>query len=440
MLIAEGNLRAGTLAGRVAVVTGAGGGIGFEAARALLWLGARVALAEVDVAAGQAAAERLASAWAPDRFAFMPTDVSDESSVRALARAVEERLGPVDIVVNTATVATVGQTVAELPIQAWDRSYGVNLRGPALLARAFLPGMLERRCGVFVLVSSTGGPFMASYETLKAAQVALGASLDAELEGTGVVAFTIGPGLVPTDTAVAAVRLLAPRMGMTLPEFYAMNRGALVSVEAAGAGFAVAVAMAERYAGQEISSPQALIDAGIAVPEDGCLPPGIELPPVQSKGAEPEAAEPDAAEPEADEPDAAERDAAEPGSGWPAAPTIPAAAGFAHAVRVTLEEQSAGWKKRSFFERQWMLRDFKQRGGMPVERWLETLARLDEQLAAGGTVAAADRPPLEKLAAYYGHMADLARGYVKDARQRDEQVGIVLGWQREVEALIDALR
>jgi hypothetical protein len=48
-------------------------------------------------------------------------------------------------------------------------------------------------------------------------------------------------------------------------------------------------------------------------------------------------------------------------------------------------------------------------------------------------------PALEKLASYYGHMAELARGYVKDPRQRDEQVGLVLGWQRDVETLLAGL-
>jgi NAD(P)-dependent dehydrogenase (short-subunit alcohol dehydrogenase family) len=421
MLIAQGRLQPGSLSGRVAVVTGAGGGIGFETARALLWLGARVVVAELDERSGADAGERLAREWPPESSTFVATDVSDEASVGRLKAITEDRFGHVDVVVNNATVAAVGRRVHETDVEDWDRSYGVNLRGPVLLARAFLPGMIARGSGVFVCVSSTGGPFLAAYETLKAAQVALAGSLDAELEGTGVTAFTIGPGLVPTPTAVAAVGLLAPRLGLSLPEFYAMNRGALLSVEAAGAGFAAAIAMAERYAGQEISSTQALIDAGIEVTDEGTLPSGVELPPrAQQAGSDQSAREP--AGPLTELQPSVEREGR-------------SARDLAHAVHSTLAEQSADWRERSFFERQWMFRDFKQRAGMPVERWLESLERLAHRLDKGEMVSATDRPPLEKLAAFYGHMAELARGYVKDPRERDEQVRIVLAWQEEVDLL-----
>lgn len=370
LVISRGRLRAGALAGEVVVVTGAGGGIGLEAARALRWLGAEVVIAEVDEQSGRAG-----EAMAPGAL-FIRTDVADERSVRAMVEVAKARFGKIDVVVNNATYAPFGAAVAETPVEVWDRSYSVNLRGPALLARACLPDMVARRHGVFVCVSSTGGPYLAPYETLKAAQVALGNALDAELEGSGVVAFTIGPGLVPTKTASEAIERLAPRLGMTVDQFWAENSGAVLSVEAAGAGFAAAVAQADRYAGQEISSAQALIDAGIEL--------------------------------DAPSPLAAATDAA----------------GLAR-VRATLAEQLEGWKSRSFFERQWMLRDFKQRAGMPVERMLEELER--------GTV---QRPSLEKLSAFYGHMGELAAGYVKDPAEREEQARIVAGWKSEVEALI----
>jgi NAD(P)-dependent dehydrogenase (short-subunit alcohol dehydrogenase family) len=267
-LIAGGKLTPESLAGQVVVVTGAGGGIGLEAARALLWLGASVVIAEIDVALGDAARTALAEVAAVGRLQVIATDVGNEDSVAALVQAVEERFGRIDAVINNATFAPAGAPVADTPVEWWDRSYSVNLRGPVLLARACLPGMVARKHGVFVCVSSTGGPYLAAYETLKSAQLALANSIDAELADSGVVAFTIGPGLVPTRTACAALQLLAPRLGMTVEEFWKMNRGAVVSTEAAGAGFAAAVALAERYAGQEISSTQALIDAGIDLPGD----------------------------------------------------------------------------------------------------------------------------------------------------------------------------
>jgi NAD(P)-dependent dehydrogenase (short-subunit alcohol dehydrogenase family) len=398
MLIATGSLSANGLSGRVVLVTGAGGGIGFEAARSLLGLGACVVIAEIDEACGRDAEARLAATWTDDRILFVPADVADEASVVRIREAAERRFGKVDVVLNNATFSPVGTAVVETPIATWDRSYAVNLRGPVLLARAFLPAMIARKSGAFICVSSTGGPFLAPYETVKAAQLALANSLDAELAGTGVIAFTIGPGLVPTRTATDAVNTLAPRLGMTVEDFWAQNAGAVLSVEAAGAGFAAAVALASRYAGQEISSSQALIDAGIELP---------------------------AAQPS-------------PSASAPAFVRDPKSAAQAcEAVLKTLAEQSAGWQQRSFFERQWMQRDFKHGVGKPAERCLETLESLGPQLAAGDpTGFLAERPTLEKLAGYYGHLAELARGYVKDPLQREEQLRIIGSWRAEVERLL----
>jgi NAD(P)-dependent dehydrogenase (short-subunit alcohol dehydrogenase family) len=94
--------------------------------------------------------------------------------------------------------------------------------------RLFLPDMLKRDHGVFACVSSTGTAFLGGYETFKAAQVHLANTLDAELEGTNVIAYTIGPGLVPTETASKAVSQLAPQMGMSVEQFFEMNKGAVL--------------------------------------------------------------------------------------------------------------------------------------------------------------------------------------------------------------------
>src|SRR5512134_3669878 len=84
-------------------------------------------------------------------------------------------------------------------------------------------------------ICSKGTAFLGGYETFKAAQLHLGDTLDAELEGTNVIAYTIGPGLVPTETASKAVAQLAPLMGMSVEEFFALNKNAVLSVEEAGA-------------------------------------------------------------------------------------------------------------------------------------------------------------------------------------------------------------
>ena len=96
---------------------------------------------------------------------YIRTDVADEQSVINAVKQTVARFGAVDIVVNNATVAAAGLPVAETAVADWDRSYAVNLRGPVLLARTCLPSMAARRQGVFVCVSSTGGPFLGPYET-----------------------------------------------------------------------------------------------------------------------------------------------------------------------------------------------------------------------------------------------------------------------------------
>jgi hypothetical protein len=211
------------------------------------------------------------------------------------------------------------------------------------------------------------------------------------LEGSGVNAFTIGPGLVMTVTAEEAVRELAPRMGMTFDEFMQMNQNAILTVEEAGVGFALAVVFAERFRGQEISSMQALKAADINF--------GTAAPEVKAISSQ------------------EERELR---------------LALCQAVRKTLEEQSQGWKQRSIFERQWVLRDFKKTAGMPVEEWLESLTRLEESIKKGSPAAA---PPLSRLASYYNHLAELAKGYEKDQVKLEESLRHVYRWKEEVEQL-----
>ncbi len=411
LLIATGHLAPTCLAGKVAIVTGGGRSIGLEASRALLWLGCRVVLAEIDREASASAESALAGEWGAGRVRAVPTDVADEGAVARLLETVSSMFGAVDVVLNNATAAPTGDAAWETAIEDWDRSYAVNLRGPALLARACLPGMVERKSGVFVCVSSAGGPYQAAYESLKAAQVALASSLEAELSGTGVISFTIGPGLVPTETAVAAVGRLLPRLGLSGAEFLRLTRPTLISVEAAGAGFAAAVAMADRYAGQEISSTQALVDAGIALPEAPAFPLAGTEPGLPALDAAPALAKPEEL------------------------------AARCRQVRSTLSEQAEGWRRRSFFERQWMVRDFKQRAGMPAERWVEVLDGLERALGAGEVGPLVDhREQLATLAGFYAHLGDLARGYVKDPLEREAQLEAVEGWEAEVRDLIAGVR
>jgi NAD(P)-dependent dehydrogenase (short-subunit alcohol dehydrogenase family) len=393
-VISQLGLSPDALRGETVLVTGAGGGIGLEAARALLWLGANVVIAEIDHQSGRKAEVLLEAEFGKDRVLFVHTDVGEEASVKNLYSLSILAFGKVDAIINNATIAVLGE-VKDLPIEEWDCSYRVNLRGPVLMAKAFLPGMIERNHGAFACVSSTGTAYLGGYETFKAAQVHLANTLDAELEGTNVIAYTIGPGLVPTETALKAVTKLAPQLGMTVEQFFEMNKNAVLSVEEAGVGFAVSVIFAEKFRGQEISSMQALKAADI------------------NFGSA-----------QADEPPehihAGKRSQAQ---------------ALCDTVRRTLKEQSEGWAKRSLFERQWVLRDFRKTAGMPVEEWLETLRQLEDSLRHG----VVSRPPLAKLAGYYEHLAELAKGYEKDPVKLAENLRHVYRWRDDVNELANLI-
>jgi NAD(P)-dependent dehydrogenase (short-subunit alcohol dehydrogenase family) len=390
LLISRGCLTPTHLAGRTAVVSGAGRGIGFEAARALLWLGARVVLAERDRGTGRAAEKRLRAEFERGRVLFVHTDVGDEGSVRRLKRRAERAFGQVDIVINNAAVTPLG-AVASVPVSAWDRSYRVNLRGPVLLAGAFLPGMLERRQGVFVCVSSVGGAYMGPYEVLKTAQVDLARTLAAELEDSGVIAFTIGPGIVKTPGFLTALPQVSRLYGKSEAEFIEMSRDHLLSPEAAGAGFAAAVAQAERWAGLEIGSRQALLAAEIAIPDQ----PGPRT--LQLSETE-----------------------------WTEAHSL------AGQVRQTLAEQHAGWLKRPLFEKQWILRDFKRFSGATPEDWLAALEKLEQDLAGRRPDSLASLPVSPgRIAAYHRHMQEMLAGYEKDPQKLADHMRILKEWESE---------
>ncbi len=392
MLISSGNLPNDVLKDEVIIVTGAGRGIGLEAARSLLWLGSKVVIAEIDETTGKLAAETLAKEFGRDRVLFIKTDVGNEEDARNLSKEAISKWGKVDVVLNNATIFPMG-AVMDVPIESWDRSYRVNLRGPVLLAREFLPKMVERKRGVFVCVSSSGAaPYMGAYEVFKTSQVELSNTISAEVEGTGVYAFSIGPGIVPTPGFLDGGAKVASFMGMTTDQLLKMNEAVSLSPEAAGVGFAASIALARNYHGKEIVSLQVLKDIGIGLSME------------KEKTAN-----------EIDFKKAME----------------------AHQkVLRTYSEQSEGWKKRNLFERQWVFRDFKKQTGMSVDEMLSILSGMEEDLKDHSSV---DTNALAKLKTYYEHQEDLLRSFEKDAEKMDESLKVIESWIADIEGLQSAL-
>jgi NAD(P)-dependent dehydrogenase (short-subunit alcohol dehydrogenase family) len=399
-LISTGNLIPVSLSGKIAIVTGAGSGIGFEAARSLVWLGAKVIIAEIDKKTGVSASNRISEEFGADKVLFIQTDVGDERSVQTLSNKAIHSLGKVDIVLNNVAVEPIG-AIKDAAVESWDLSYKVNLRGPLLLARAFLPHMLEQNSGVFVCVSSVGGVFMGPYEVLKRAQVELSYTITSECEGTGVVSFVIGPGLVP-DTLGASEQIpkIARMMGKTIEEFQDISRSAIISMEAAGAGFAAAVALAPRFRGQEISSFEALTAAGI----DSHVAPEI----TKDKSL--------------------------------TAEEFTQAAASCRMLRLGLEEQLKQWQDIGIFQRQWMTRDFSKRVGMPIEKVTNMVGNLERILSSGKIDGApAQAIPFAPLSNYFTHLQEMTQGYVKDEKVRAEQIRLQQVWKDSVEKLNNLL-
>ncbi|HWU32958.1 MAG TPA: SDR family NAD(P)-dependent oxidoreductase [Marmoricola sp.] len=187
----------GTLAGQTAVVTGGAGGVGAAVVRELVALGARVVVADRDLAAAEALADALADV--PGSAVARHVDVGDESSVRALCAELSD-LG-CSILVANAGVARVEKFVTSDP-DGWDQLYRINQRGPMLFAHQLVPGMVERSFGRVILVSSDGARAgswgEAVYGATKASLFGFAKSLARETAKAGVTVNVVCPGPLRT--------------------------------------------------------------------------------------------------------------------------------------------------------------------------------------------------------------------------------------------------
>jgi len=193
---------AGPLDAQVALVTGAGRGIGRAAAAALAGAGAAVGLLGRSGETLQEAAAACRRAGA--RTAAVPTDVTDAAGVEAAVAAVERQLGPVDLLVNNAGRVDAAETPPwEADPSDWWAVLETNLRGPFLLSRAVLPGMLDRGHGRILNVNSgfglQAGADYSAYSVSKAALLRLSDALVASLGDADITVLDVSPGLVRTD-------------------------------------------------------------------------------------------------------------------------------------------------------------------------------------------------------------------------------------------------
>jgi NAD(P)-dependent dehydrogenase (short-subunit alcohol dehydrogenase family) len=207
-----------TLAGRVAVVTGAGRGIGAATARALADAGLNVVLASRTRDQIERQASELRAMGRQAR--AVVCDVTNEASVQALSREAAE-LGPVAVLVNNAGAAG-SSPVVRTTLEEWNRLMAVNATGAFLCIRAFLGGMLERKWGRVVNVASTaslrGGKYLAAYSAAKHALLGLSRSAAVEVAGTGVTVNAVCPGFVDTEMTRETLDRIVAKTGRTREE------------------------------------------------------------------------------------------------------------------------------------------------------------------------------------------------------------------------------
>lgn len=185
------------LTDRVALVTGSTRGIGRDIAQTLAQCGAKVAVTGRELAR----AEEAASALGAGARGFA-ADMADSEAVARLVADVEARIGPVDILVNNAGL-TRDNIVVRLKDDDWDAVMNANLRGAFVATRAASRGMMKRRWGRIINISSVvglmGNKGQANYAASKAGLIALTKSVAKELGSRNVLVNAIAPGFIETE-------------------------------------------------------------------------------------------------------------------------------------------------------------------------------------------------------------------------------------------------
>lgn len=196
---------------RVAVITGAGSGIGAACARAFAAKGARVAVVDVNAAGAQQVARDIGGL-------AVPCDIGQEAAVNAMVSRVARELGPIDILFNNAGVATGGNPL-DTPIGVWDAQWQINVMSHVYAIRAVLPGMLARGSGYILHTASMAGILSThgnlTYAVTKHAVVGLAEWMAFTYHDRGIRTSLLAPLGVRTPmlgepTSPAALKTLGP--------------------------------------------------------------------------------------------------------------------------------------------------------------------------------------------------------------------------------------
>jgi NAD(P)-dependent dehydrogenase (short-subunit alcohol dehydrogenase family) len=204
---------------RTVLITGGARGIGYRAAELLAAEGARLALVDIDLQAVTQAAQRL-SAHTGATTVALQADIADPSSVAGMAEQAREKLGPIEILINSAAVVDDKLFLESGPAD-WERMIRICLMGPMNLIKIFAPSMIEHRFGRIICLASDsarlGQARLSYYAAAKAGVIALCKSVAQELGSAGITVNVVSPGATNTELRQAREASLLSQMG---PEKY----------------------------------------------------------------------------------------------------------------------------------------------------------------------------------------------------------------------------
>ncbi|BAS27794.1 SDR family NAD(P)-dependent oxidoreductase [Limnochorda pilosa] len=415
MIIERASVDRTVLQGKVAIVTGAGRGIGRETARILARLGAATVLAELSDEGLEV--ERLIRSGGGEAL-FVRTDVSDSESVEHLRDQALRAFGRADVLVNNAAFVTT-KPVLEHRLEEWDRVFAVNLRGAFLGVKAFLPGMLERGEGVVVFMESAEGmPYLAPYLASKTGLRSLASSLAQEIgEGCGVAVYGFAPGMVETPGLMDAMRHLAPLYGLSLDGFIRQSGGQVIPAELCATGLVGTLLHAAEFHGQEADYVAGL--AALGLDSDG--KPHARLASPEAVAAEVRTG---TVEPTSHASARVPRPPADLGD------LLHEALALNERMEAIIEENVREYAELTAFQRPIVRRMFLQGTGLKVEEWLARAQEMTQRLRAALAQEAGTGSPqlpglaprnlaayadqLRRMCEYVGKQESQARGWIRD--------------------------
>lgn len=387
MLLEKNNYNKNVLLNKTVLITGGGGGIGFEASRAFSYMGAKVIIAEIDAEKGAQSQNKINKEFDNENVDFYQIDISDEGQIDDLYKYIIGKYSLLDVIIHNAAVVPMG-AVDAVPISDWDLSYAVNLKAPVLLTQKFLPSMRNTGGVIIFIPSAATTPYMSAYEIFKSAQVELCNTLSEEISKDNIITYSVAPGFVKTDTAVKAVEIVASSMGITTTEFFNLHNEYILDVELAGAGYAVSVVNAEKYNGQMTSSYQVLVDEGLIINKE------------------------------------AAQDSAQ---------VTPADCDRLSVLFISMADiffdQYQGWQRKKLFQKQFIFSDFKKQMGLPAESFKKQLETLQNQIHNNEWDSfLSSKGMFVRWKNYYIHQKKLLEGYEKNMAQLADDTKLLNSW------------